>query len=779
VPVPQYIGPATPTQVVKIRLGRFTHYYQDNPVGNKAEGEAPMGAGHQTWDQANYPCQARVGLNGKNPYYAKPWQGLWLPTSSYVVVPNVLEAKHEKKLEKQQGSVGTATIEVENILYPERGGGYHARERGAMAPLRGRVEGPANVKALAGTWLAELEAIAEAFAANEWAGKFAEAAQITIYQGYGTNLVKVFTGLIENIDSTSKPDRIVITARDFGLVFTDTHFFGAGKDPVIATPVVFVDADDAALKSDVGGEATASNEDSSGKHPATAVTDFNKATWWQTNLLGSAEQTEWVEIRLPEGRYNFCEMLAQWAGLDVYISLRPTKLTGGLAPTRKETSAPAEDMTIENKWLDKNGWVDITKKEEQLVPGVLGGVSYTRFIANFPTGFQRPPLDNSPGPGTSVAYRVGNGSILRISFRKLHATEGGFRAGLNGLHGLREATEAAAGKDQWVLTEDIADVIRILCQWAGFKEWDIPLTGFRLPKRIICFQDKSYMDVIREIAEGIGFIFFLADPAQDPAQGGPVNGEESLGIPTFRKTRVLSPDTTAEKELREAGIEANGNVDWAQRGNSAALARPGIPPPVITDRSMLTAIDLKLSLEPLSSLIRAIGITKSLPGNMSAAITSGKFVMYDLIPPWAGTPGARYADSRLAGVQKVVVEKNPQLATVDLCKNAALFIALQQAIAECEATVEFPGAPAIMDIDDHVMLMDLGTGLATRLSVRERASTFIDGENRKFVTTLVGSLIDTPDVAAIVAIINEEAPPNGKGGELEPREATQSTEGYG
>lgn len=726
--IPQHIGPATPRQIVEVRLGRLSRYAVD-------------GGGWQHWNEAEFPCTARVGTNKSNPHYSTPWQALWVPTTAYVPVPNVLEVKTDKKLEI--GGIGTATVEIENILYTPKAGGWHERERGAMSPLRGYFAHGDELSPDMAPLLDELERIV---GTNEWEGRFAYAAQITIYQGYGSELAKVFTGLIEDIDSTSKPDRITMTCRDFGQVFTDTHFFGWGKDPVIDTPVVFIDSEDASLKQDVGYNAHSSNEDA--PHTADKVLDFSDTTWWATNVVHSAEQTEYVEIALPEGVYHFADIRLKWGlgsfgygGPDLYMSLRPALLTGGLAPTRQETGKLAQDLTTANNWLDAQGWVDLTKKEERKVPGVNGGNSYLELRKNYPAGNQRTPLEENEG--SPVAYRVGKNSVLRISFRKLFPIEGGWKAGVEELHGLREATEAAAGREQWVITQDISDVIRIICQWAGFKEWNIEQTGTRLPKRIVAFQSETYLDVIKQICEGIGFTFFMADPAPDANPRGP----ESLGIPTFRKSQVVANDF----------------------GRSL---------PIITDRSLLTAIDLKQSNEPLSYVIRVYGITKSLPGNMAASIVGGQRVSYTFRPPWTGTPPT-YADSRLGGILKQLVHTDPLFSTTDLCRNAAWFIALRQAIESTEATIEFPAFPGL-DLDDHALLMDLGTGISTRIAVLSRSSTFTDGEKRKFVMTVSGALIDTPDVRDMVNIINGEADANGSGGVwVDPKTGTGSSLGYG
>jgi hypothetical protein len=174
------------------------------------------------------------------------------------------------------------------------------------------------------------------------------------------------------------------------------------------------------------------------------------------------------------------------------------------------------------------------------------------------------------------------------------------------------------------------------------------------------------------------------------------------------------------------------------------------------------------------------GLTHSQPGDAALEIASGKRLVYTYRPPWAGTPPT-YADSRLAGILKQVVHRGKFFATVDECENGALFIALQEALESIQVTVEIPGYPSL-DIEDHAILMDLGTGISTRLAVASRSSTFTDGEKRKWVTQLTGPLIDTPDVRDMVNIINDPLhyPPNGIGNEWgDAREGAGSSLGYG
>lgn len=768
--MPDYIGAATPVQVVKIRQGRFTRYSTDNP-GFAGPRTNPSGAGHQHWNEGEYPCGARVGSNEgphANLNWNYPWQALWLPDPArpYVDIPNVLSVKQDKK--KDIGGVGTATIEIDNITYPVQAGGFHQRERGTMSPLRGyTAPGKEPVK---GEW-------GEVIPTNEWSGRFAYVSQVTIYQGYGTSLAKTFTGLVEEVDITSHPDKIILTVRDFGQIFTEEHFFDWAIDPLIKKKVVFTDEEEANTKKKVGYNAHSSDEDTP-EHPASKVLRTDPAiapdASWQTNTVHSAEQTEYVEIALPEGAYSFADIHVQWGGMEAYFSLRAANKASGLAPYRVLASGGAEGvpMTKANKWLDKNGWVDLTKAEGQIVPGVNGGVSYMRVYESYPSGPQRTPLDPAyPATESSpVTYHVGPNSVLRISFRKLHKVEAGenFRAGVQEMHGLVELLEEAGSLPgtEWVTVKDVSDIVRIICQWAGFKEWDIQDTGSKLVHRIITDPTKAYADIIKQVAEGVGFEFFMADPSPD---GSPVDSlGGSLGIPTFRKSQVVL--TAEEKAIMEAEYAAKTVSNWSGR----KVQRD--PLPVITDRSLLTNVNLKENNEPLAYTIRVFGKTQSQPGSKASG---GVRLEYTFRPPWAGDPTIKYADSRLAGLLKLTIHTDPLFSTPELVRNAAWEIALQEALASIEATIEFPAFPGL-DLDDHAVLLDLGTGVSTRMAVWGRSSTFTDGEKRKWSMQLTGPLIDVPDIIDMLAIIHGTKVANGEGGEwASPNLGTGSTLGYG
>lgn len=155
---------------------------------------------------------------------AEPWQGFWRATGEPKELPNVLSVKWTKDF--TQKGTGSAVIEVENIIYKAIvgiGGIYHGIMRGYLSPWLGlklakRVTIPSWVE-------------------NEWFEVLDNGYKIDVYEGYGNQQKRTFTGLIEEADLETLPDRITITARNFGVLMTDQRVVGYNKPPEIASPL--------------------------------------------------------------------------------------------------------------------------------------------------------------------------------------------------------------------------------------------------------------------------------------------------------------------------------------------------------------------------------------------------------------------------------------------------------------------------------------------------------------------------------------------------------------
>jgi hypothetical protein len=640
----QHIGEARPGLRAEVATGRFNRRYDVWP------GDA---------------IDATIGSSDPD----LPWQAFWTPDGPPVALPNVLSCNKTKGLDAN--GIETATIVIENIAYPAIEGGGHLIRRGYLAPLRGYVApGMTALHDEAGDVVAE----------NEWFGKLSKHSQITVYEALGDEEVRAFTGLIDDVDVTSRPGRITVTARDFGQVLADERLFGWNKDPACKDPITFIDRDQADDIVSVGDTETASSEDAD--HPATNIGDSDSATSWISQSHSDPAVTEWAEVRLPQGKYDDYWLWAAYAGMEIYVSVYATSWideTGTHAPQRDGVDIPTD------AWVDTGAGI---------VPGAEGGIPYVLHVSGVSGARVLRDLD--------ALYTTGDDSKLRISFRTLGDNGGGdYRAGAIELQARARNITPAAVRGHWILVDDVADVVKVILRWAGFKEWEVESTGVRLQKRIVVGRDKFYVDIINLCRDAVGYTFFMGDPTADP---------ESIGVPVFRKTRAVVPS-----------------------------AEPTI---TVTDQDLLLPIQVRQSNAPLAYIIRVRGRVSSNGQTLGSA--KERRIMFTYRPPWSGTP--------MAGVIKHVVLTNHLFKSADDLKFAAYYIALQEAIEANKATIEIPAFPGV-DIDDHVELRDLSTGITSRLAITQRDSEHQSGEQTKWTMTLSGALIDVPEVRDMVAVI--------------------------
>jgi hypothetical protein len=117
-------------------------------------------------------------------------------------IPNISSVNIGQNFDNN--GIKTCTIECDNIVMKAIAGvlgTYHLARRGYLSPLRRYTWGARPPT----TW-AEV---------NEWATIFDAIAQVTVHQGYGDELTPTFTGLIDQVDMTSDPDKMTITLRGF------------------------------------------------------------------------------------------------------------------------------------------------------------------------------------------------------------------------------------------------------------------------------------------------------------------------------------------------------------------------------------------------------------------------------------------------------------------------------------------------------------------------------------------------------------------------------------
>jgi hypothetical protein len=197
----------------------------------------------------------------------------------------------------------------------------------------------------------------------------------------------------------------------------------------------------------------------------------------------------------------------------------------------------------------------------------------------------------------------------------------------------------------------------------------------------------------------------------------------SVGVPVFRRSRALQAPTGRMTEVR--------------------------------DTDLLTAIDTRFSKEALAYVIRSRGKVPK-KGGSKLGEDAAKRIMATYFPPWSGAHSDPVSGAyipgiagRLGGIIKHVVHVDDNLETRDECMMANVLIAIQEALASFTGHCSFPGLPGTT-LDSQVSVIDSASGTNQRIWVASKSSTFSRGEEgTKFVTTVGGSMIDTPDLAVL------------------------------
>lgn len=668
----EHVGANKPNMYVEYRVGRFIHRY------GQWEGP-PVTA---------YFAGGYVDDNNTAEY----WQNYWTPNpdpdwGEWAELPNVGQVDLNQQFENAGTQI--ATVQMENIAYPESvgvHGPYHRKKRGYYAPYRG-MDTYTGTTTNPGLPLTEGGRIVPS---NEWLRKLNQGGQVRIWQGYGISIAPVFTGLVDDIDLTSQPDRITLTSRDFTQMLTDLRVFGWNKEPRIKIPVTFIDSFKADSTKKVGYDSSASSSYDGG-HTASAALTSDSDDFWLSDGHQSADFTEWIQIHLPEGRYTDFFMYPRYKGMDLYVSLYVTDRDG--APPLKNGEPIA------------TGWVEGDDPSD-IVPGANGGIPYLKLRKGVDNVGRYVNIDGNE-------YVVGQGSRLRLSWRHLDFRNDVpgvslYYAGVNKFFANRRTLNPIAKKQHWIVIDDVSDMVKVVLRWAGFKDWAVETSGVRL-KDQIKFSDKdTLMDVITKAQELTGYVFFMGEP-----HGSGEDDDNDLGMPTFRRPSVLDQRI--------------------------------VPRGLIRDTNNLTGISVKDTDQPRSYIIRARGkITPEDEGGQLIDAGGGvRRLMYVFKPPWW---------RRLGGVVTHLVFTNELFRTLDDCKAACFQAALNEALLAEKATVECPGNPAF-ELDSHAAVHDVGTAMAQRLWISERQSTFHVGEQNTYVMTLGGALEDTPDIKTMRDLI--------------------------
>lgn len=470
----KHIGSSKPVAMVEIRRGRLNRSFHPYP-----------GLGYPAF--GDYPGALGIGF----------WYPDWQVNSPWMTLDGVQNIRLEQSF--ANNGITTCTIKMDNqALVPTTGPAgilYHAVEKGYYSPLRGFVgKGRPNPGVKKTPFFGKLPY-----------------AQIRIRQGYGADqMVTTFLGLIDDVESDSIPNQMIITARDMGGVLVDEYFFGWAKEMVLPSPLTFAPRRLAENHLLVGGGAKASSSQP-GSGPDGVVKGEGA---WRSGKAAGPENTQWIEITVPAGKYSNIFVSFPYEGMRVYFGIKPTRHNGA-APTYNGEPIPA------NTFFNPNGTV---------VPGdEFGGWPYF-------SGFEA----SKRGPGHYVSlggsFGVGNDTIIRLGFRDLAPRDGAFEAGVNRFSANQRHFTPLAIAGRYVVIDDVADIVKCCLRWCGFKGWEVEDTGVNLQEPFVADPSMTFMDVINTIKDMVGYTFFIGEPRDD-------NNDQDLGYPIFRNNRVFENHT--------------------------------------------------------------------------------------------------------------------------------------------------------------------------------------------------------------------------------------------
>jgi hypothetical protein len=463
----QHIGATKPTMIVEIQRGRWNRNYR------------------------TVTQQVSATIPGESE--TAPWMAEWTPSEDWLELPGVVEFKDQQSFDQNGVTVGT--IVVDNVRFAEATGTeglYRIFERGYLSPLRG-YDPPGRT--------------AQGLVSNQWYERLARMSRVRVWQGYGEperdidgnivsdagdNGIWAFMGQLDDIDLDTDPDQVTITVRN-GQSLTDQRMFGWNKSKQLRDPITFADRESADTVTNVGTSAMASSEASGS--PASNVLDGDRETAWRSTNHTTADNTEWVEIVLPEGgRFEDFILDPRYDGMSVYIGFY--------------ASGP---HSVDGVDVGGAAWVgSIT------VPGTHGaGWTALRFIERASGTQQIRSL--------GAVIEAPENSRIRVAFRNLvEAEPGEFRAGVTRLQGRRREVSVTAVEAKWILVDDVSDVVRVVLRWAGFPEWNVESAGVPLKGKWVFNRSNFLIDPINRAAEAVGFSFFLARPADGDGQPIPV-----------------------------------------------------------------------------------------------------------------------------------------------------------------------------------------------------------------------------------------------------------------
>lgn len=523
---------------------------------------------------------------------------------------------------------------------------------------------------------------------NEWWEVFNGGYQVKVWEGYGDDAREPsFAGLIDDCKLGATPATIQIVCRDFGQSLTEHRIFGWNKARELPSPIVFAPRSKVYKTEKKGGSASASSEASG--HPASRVTRADDTYWLSGGENGAIgfEWTEWTQIRVPKGTYESIYVYPHYAGMEMYISV--------FARNAKVDGVPVDDGFI-FRGLGN-------------VPGDNGGHPYVKLVENAAKEGKRYKL--------GFKLEAGDDTVIRVSFRDLQYSpgRGGFRAGVRRLVAFREKIIKSEQKKKQILIEDYSDMVKWAFMWAGFHEWVVEPTGVPMKNPVTFNQGQFLIDIVEHVKQQGDFVFFMDRPTDNPS---------SIGVPIFRRTKAMDPPAPSMLE--------------------------------VTEDQLLTSVSPSFSKEPLNYIIRARGRMPKKGEGKGVRLGEDRVRRFQAtyMPPWSGAhrnvatglydTDYPFAD-RMAGLRKHQQWTDDNLESNDECMMAAILAAMKSALAAFTCSVEIPGRPDI-GLGDQISVIDSATGMNGRIFIGSRHTTNgADG----YVTSLSGSMIDTPDVLAL------------------------------
>lgn len=602
----------------------------------------------------------------------EPWQATYVATSDWIEIPNIISVDIDNQMRfGGDGAAGsTATINVDNTFLEElspMGDIYHAIRRGWLSPWRGydTTYVPAAVES-----------------ENDWFRLVDQRLQVKIYQGWGDEMVPTFLGFFDDDDIAAMPDRLTITARCASAILADQRFYGWSKERGFHDPITFADRSAALELTRVGSNASASSNNGD----ADLALDGESETRWVSDSHATSSNTEWIQIEIPEGQYSSFRINTRgYPGMTAYISI-------------DSVDGEVDGVPVADGWVDNGS-------------GTVPAESY-EYVKQFDT------IDGIKIVQLPFTFYTAGGSFLRISFRPLKFKgTNDYRAGVIALKAIRWEVDSSDANEGWILVDDVADIVRLILRWCGFKEWYVEDAGIQLRKKWVVNRESFLMDMIDDICQRTGFVFFIDDPSDD---------DNSLGYPVFRANRAL--------------FDEDADVDV----------------PEITEDDLLSRIQTKFTTEPLTYNIRVRGTTATKSeGGVILSRDERRLLAYYL-PPWTDD-GETIEGTRTAGILRRTFVDRFWIKKQALLEYTARIVAFYQALACSGASFQIPANPGIV-LDQHVYLYDTSTGLNTRMWTQNRSSTFAAGNDEtepKWEMTVGGALLDTPFIQGVRDDIRE------------------------